>query len=135
MTETYDLHLEVARLQKEVESYIGVESNSLIFDFKEIEGNIRLNIITVNPQHRQSFLFHSVEGHDKVEALTKALDYVKNYKERESSYTIQWSLKDDNSLQTSYFSAKNIFQALEKFYFGRDANSTIIFSVVLNPIT
>ncbi|MFN3342065.1 MAG: hypothetical protein ACK40M_05165, partial [Flavobacteriales bacterium] len=89
----------------------------------------------VNPRHRQSFLFHTVDGYDKVDALRKMLDYVRNYKERESSYTIQWSLRGETELHTSYFRAKNIFDALDKLTYGRDLNSIIVYSVVLNPIS
>ena len=135
MTETTDLHLEIVRLQREVESYIGLETNSLIFDYYAVDGMMQANLITVNPMHRQSFLFHSEKGYDKVDALSKMLTYVKTYKERESSYTIQWSLKENEELHTSYFRAKNITYALEKFFYGRDANSIVIFSIVLNPIT
>jgi hypothetical protein len=63
------------------------------------------------------------------------LEYVENYKEAESSYTIQWSLKGENSLHTSYFRAKNILGALDKLYFERDPNSITVFSVMLNPIS
>jgi hypothetical protein len=135
MTQTKDIHIESLRLQKEIESYIGLTSNSISFDYHEEDNRIKLNLITVNPIHRQSFLFHTTTGYDKIDALSKMLDYVKNYKERESSYTIQWCLKDDKNLHTSYFRAKNIYNALDKLYFSRDPNSIIVFSVVMNPIS
>jgi uncharacterized membrane protein len=61
-------------------------------------------------------------------------DYVKNYKEKENSYTIQWVTKSDSELHTSYFRAGNILEALEKLYYGRDRNTITVFSVVLNPV-
>jgi len=67
--------------------------------------------------------------------LEAMLKYVKNSIEVENSYTIQWNLKGDNKLHTSYFRAKNIQLALDKFYYGRDINSVTVFSVVLNPIS
>ena len=63
------------------------------------------------------------------------LDYVKTHREKKNSYTIQWSMRNSNELHTSYFRAKDVLEAIEKLYFGRDANSLIIFSVVLNPIS
>lgn len=132
---TEDKHVEIARLQNEIGSYIGMGQNSLIFEFKEGKKKAKLNLITVNPRHSQSFLFHAEEGLDKVDALRKMLDYVKNYKERESSYTIQWTLKGENELHTSYFSARNISDAIDKLYYGRDPNSVTVFSVMLNPMT
>jgi hypothetical protein len=80
-------------------------------------------------------LFHSTEGVDKLDALNAMLDYVRTYKERTSSYTIQWSARGDNSLQTSYFRARNIMEALDKLFYDRDPNSITVFSVMLNPIT
>ncbi len=128
-------HLEYVKLQNQIESYIGLKGSSLIYEYSELDKGIKLDLITVNPVHRQSFLFHSVTGYNKVDALHNMLEYVQTYKEKNSSYTIQWSLKDESELHTSYFRAKNIITALDKLYYGRDANSIIVFSVVLNPIS
>lgn len=132
-----DQHIEIARLQKEISKYIGgLDAESLIFDYHQLDGTkLKLDIITVNPIHRQSFLFHTVEGFDKVDALIKMLKYVQTYKEKDSSYTIQWSLRGETELHTSYFRAKNVWEALDKLIYGRDMNSIIVYSVVLNPIS
>lgn len=132
---TKDTNIEIARIQQEIENYIGLGSGSVIFDFKEDGPNVNLHVITVNPKHNQSFLFHHTHGTDKVDALEKMLNYVKNYKQKESSYTIQWSTKNEDILHTSYFSAKNVMGALDKLFYDRDPNSIVIFSINLNPIT
>jgi hypothetical protein len=132
---TLDKNIEIANLQGEIGKYIGLGQNSLIFNFEEGARSVLLRLITANPRHDQSFLFHTVEGSSKIEALKEMLEYVENYKEAESSYTIQWSLKGENSLHTSYFRAKNILGALDKLYFERDPNSITVFSVMLNPIS
>ena len=133
---TLDKNIEIANLQGEIGKYIGLGQNSLIFNFEEGARSVLLRLITANPRHNQSFLFHTVEGSSKIEALKEMLEYVENYKEEaESSYTIQWSLKGENSLHTSYFRAKNILGALDKLYFERDPNSITVFSVMLNPIS
>lgn len=133
---TQDLHVELAELQREIEGYIGgLESNSIVFQFSDVESGVKLDVVTVNPRHRQSFLFHSVNGYDKLDCLKKMLEYVKIYKEKASSYTIQWSLHGESDLQTSYFRAKNILEALDKLYYGRDMNAVTVFSVVLNPFS
>jgi hypothetical protein len=132
---TLDKHIETANLQMEIGSYIGLGQNSLVFHFDEEPNRVVLRLITANPRHNQSFLFHTTEGTSKVEALRLMLDYVKSYKEAESSYTIQWSLKGENQLQTSYFRAKNILGALDKLYYDRDPNSITVFSVTLNPLS
>lgn len=123
-------------LEDEIRSYIGgLEYNSLQFEYHMQEGKTKLDVITINPVHKQHFLFHTTLGYDREDALRKMLDYVKNYKERESSYTVQWSLRGQNELHTSYFRAKNIWDALDKLTYGRDMNSIIVYSVVLNPIS
>jgi hypothetical protein len=130
-----DKNIETARLQREIEQYIGLGPNSIIYNFDESEGKTTLHMVTVNPRHNQSFLFHSEEAYDKLDAMKKMLKYVKIYKEKESSFTIQWKMTGYHTLQTSYFSAKNVQAALDKLFYERDPNSINVFSVIMNPIT
>jgi hypothetical protein len=132
---TKDANIEIANLQTEIGRYIGMGENGAIFTFDESDKEVTLRLITVNPRHNQSFLFHSISSASRIEALKEMLEYVKNYKDAESSYTIQWSLKGENILHTSYFRAKNILGALDKLYFQRDPNGITVFSVALNPIS
>jgi len=88
---TRDRNLEIARLQKEIGGYIGMGPDSLMFNYDEEGKHTKLRVITLNPRHNQSFLFHTTEGVDKMDALKAMLDYVRTYKERTSSYTIQWT--------------------------------------------
>jgi hypothetical protein len=133
---TRDKNLEIARLQKEISDHIGVGPDSLVFNFEEQGANKgKLFLITINPRHNQSFLFHAEQGTDKLDALRHMLEYVRTYKDRTSSYTVQWSAKGENALQTSYFRAKNVLEALDKLFFDRDPNSITVFSVILNPIS
>ena len=130
-----DAHVEAARVQQQIKEYLGLRTADLIFENSTHEGKVKLDLITINPRHNQSFLFHSEKGADKVDALRKMLDYVKDYKEKENSYTIQWVARSEHELHTSYFRAGNILDALEKLYYGRDRNTITVFSVVLNPIS
>jgi len=130
-----DVHVESAKLQGAIEEYLGMKESGLIFEYSGIDGKVKLDLITVNPRHNQSFLYHSESGYDKVDALKKMFKYVKNNKEKESSYTIQWITRNDHEVNTSYFRAKNIYDALEKLYYGRDLNTITVFSVVLNPVS
>lgn len=127
-------HVESARIQKEIKNYLGLSSTELVFEFQQIDGKTKLDLITINPRHNQSFLFQSVFGFDKIEALKKMLEYVKNYKDKENSYTIQWIANGEKELHTSYFRASDIHDALDKLYYGRDRNTITVFSVVLNPV-
>jgi hypothetical protein len=135
MEQTADIHVELARIQKEIQTHLGLSSNSLVFNYSMMDGKVKIDLITINPRHNQSFLFHSVTGYEKLEALKLMLEYVKNYREKESPYTIQWSIKGDKELHTSYFRASNVYGALDKLYYGRDMNNITVFSVVLNPLT
>ena len=125
----------IAELQREIEEYISLGSNSILYDFKEENGTCTLHAITVNSRHNQSFLFHTSKGLDRIDALGQLLKYVQEFRDKESSFTIQWSIIGDDRLQTSYFSAKNIIGALDKLYFDRDPNTVTVFTVSLNPIT
>jgi hypothetical protein len=135
MTQTADIHVELAKIQKQIQSHLGLDSNALVFNYSTFEGKVKLDLVTLNPRHNQSFLFHSVSSYEKLDALREMLAYVKDYREKESPYTIQWAVKGEKELHTSYFRARNILEALDKLYYGRDMNLITVFSVVLNPIT
>ena len=135
MEQTTDIHVELAKIQKEIQSHLGLASNALVFNYSMIDGKVKLDLITINPRHNQSFLFHSVVSYEKIDALKEMLSYVQHYREKESPYTIQWTVRGDKELNTSYFRARNVYEALDKLYYGRDMNTITVFSVVLNPIT
>ena len=136
MAETLsDTHVEVARIQQEIKDHLGVRTSDLIFEFSQVDGKVKLDLITINPKHNQAFLFQSVTAAEKVDTLKKMLDYVRHTKEKENSYTIQWVAKSEKELHTSYFRAANVMDALQKLYYGRDMNTITVFSVVLNPIS
>lgn len=135
MEVTNDIHSEITKLEKAIANHLGVSLEHLTFDFKPENDKIRLNLITLNTRHNQSFLFESIIGFEKLDALRKMLEFVESYKEKYNSYTIQWRSKGNKELNTSYFSASNIMEALEKLYFGKDMNALIVYSVVLNPVS
>ncbi|MBC6989356.1 MULTISPECIES: hypothetical protein [Hymenobacter] len=128
-----DVHVESARIQRQIEEHLGMPPGNLLFEFRQLDGQTRLDLVTVNPRHHQSFLFRYETGYDKLDVLRKMLAYVKGFRDTESSYTIQWRARGDKELQTSYFRAHNAYEALDKLYYGRDLNTITVFSVVLNP--
>lgn len=130
-----DINVELAKIQKEIKRHLGLSSDNLIFDYQKDERGLSLNLITVNPRHNQSFLYHQATGTDKLDAVKKMYDYVKEHNQNNSSYTIQWIAEGEKELHTSYFKAKNMYEALDKLYFGRDMNTISIFSIVLNPVS
>jgi hypothetical protein len=130
-----DVHVESARIQKQIENHLGISGSSLLFEFRQMDDKTRLDLITVNPRHHQSFLFHTEIGYDKVDVLRKMWEYVQNFRDKESSYTVQWMARGDKELNTSYFRARNMYEALDKLYFSRDMNTITVFSVVMNPVS
>ena len=122
-------------VEAKISDILGLGKDHLVFSYKAVNGVTQLDIITLNPRHDQSFLFHSVKGLDKLEAASKLLEYVQLHYQKEDSYTLQWIKIGEQNLHTSYFRAKNIYQVLDKFYFERDVNSYRIYSISLNPMS
>lgn len=135
MSGTNDSRIELAKYQKQIKDYLGLSTDRLVFEYSDTEGKVRLDLITINPRHHQSFLFHTTIGIDKLEALRKMADYIKDYRSQENTYTVQWMAKGDKELHTSYFSAKDMYSALDKLYYGRDANTITVYIVKMNPIS
>ena len=129
-----DNHVRIAELQQYIREGIGIDEKNILFEFSDKEGQTQLEVITINPNHKQSFLYHTELGSDKINVLELMLDYVKKTRLQRNTYTIQWSLKGEDTLHTSYFRAKNIMSALNKFYHGREMDTVTVFSTVLNPI-
>ncbi len=130
-----DHNVEIAKQQDLIASMLGIDGRNLIFNFKHKNGTVRFDLVTINPKHDQSFLFHTTNGTDKVDALKKMLEYIEQHYAQESSMTIQWIKIGDDKLHTSYFRAKNMYEALDKFYYERDMAQYKIFSISLNPVS
>ena len=121
------------RIENEIKRYFGTHQVEFIEENQE--GVIEVALVTTNAQHGQKFLFHKSKGAYRQQALVALLDYIREHKAKECTYTIQWRAINDKVLHTSYFCAPNIQAALEKFFFGRDVHSISVFSVSLNPIS
>ena len=130
-----DQNVETAKYQKDIAVRLGLDPQNLIFNYKQKNETVRLDLVTVNPKHEQSFLFHTVTGTDKIDALKKMLEYIDQHYHNESSLTVQWMKIGENKLHTSYFRAQNMYEALDKFYYGRDLGQYKIFSITLNPVS
>ncbi|MCB0541531.1 MAG: hypothetical protein R2836_03415 [Chitinophagales bacterium] len=129
-----DVNVEIGKIQKEIIDKLGMSGENVIFDFSSQEKIVKLNLITINPRHEQSFLYHSVKAISKLEALQKMLEYINSNNKTENTYTIQWRKVGQQELHTSYFIARNMYEALDKFYYQREINSFNIFSITLNPV-
>lgn len=126
---------EIARKQSAIRDMLALSDGELLFEFVRHEGKTRLNLVTINPRHSQSFLYHTTEGVSAADALAKMEEYVKSTARTENTYTVQWMARTDRELHTSYFRAKNMYEALDKLYYGRDMNTITVYSMQLNPIS
>ena len=124
----------VEEIQKKISQSLGLKDDQVVFEFNKMPDYVDLDLFTINPIHKQQFFFHSTEGRDEIEALELMLKYVKNQLIIEDSFTIQWKLKGSTEIHQSHFRAKNMMDALDKFYFGRSISSITIYSIVLNPL-
>lgn len=128
-----DTAAEVARLEEAIAKYFGASVPN--FEYTEADGVVQLAVTTANPRHQQRFLFHKTSGASQRQALEDMLDYIRDHRGAEPTYTIQWRTFGDVELHTSYFSAPNILGALDKFFYGRDLHTITVFSVTLNPLS
>ena len=130
-----DTEVRINEIQQKIRDVLGIQKDNITFEFHQMPDYVDLDLMTTSPTHKQSFLLHSSEGRDKIEALELMLKYVKNQLFIEDSYTIQWKLLGSNEIHQSYFRAKNIMDSLDKFYFGRSFSSVIVYSIQLNPLS
>tara|TARA_B100001564_G_C20450459_1_gene583223 strand:+ start:312 stop:704 length:393 start_codon:yes stop_codon:yes gene_type:complete len=121
------------RIENEIKGYFG--THKVEFIEEKQEGVIEVALVTTNDHHGQTFLFHKSKGAYRQQAIEALLDYIREHKARECTFTIQWRAINEKELHTSYFCAPNIQAALEKFFFGRDVHSITVFTVSLNPIS
>ncbi|MBM78132.1 MAG: hypothetical protein CL846_06590 [Crocinitomicaceae bacterium] len=124
----------VEEIQGKISQSLGLSNNQVVFEFNKMPNYVDLDLFTINAIHKQQFFFHSTEGRDEIEALELMLKYVKNQLIIDDSFTIQWKLKGSTEIHQSHFRAKNMMDALDKFYFGRSVSSITIYSIVLNPL-
>ncbi|MEO1449976.1 MAG: hypothetical protein AAFV07_10645 [Bacteroidota bacterium] len=130
-----DPHIASARLQKDISLRLDLPLDNLIFNYETVTEGIKLELITINPKHAESFLYHTEIAPGKLEALEKMLEYVNKTSQVKQSYTVQWTQRGKGGLHTSYFRARDAYEVLDKFYHGRsNKEDYVIFSLTLNPV-
>ena len=128
-------HPNEERLLQDLRSYFGYADDQIEFIWTEQDGVKEVALFTYNPRHTHRFLFHKSSGSSRIQALQSLLDYTQTHRDRELSYTLQWRVAGESELHTSYFSAVNILQALDKFFEGRDPHTVQVYKVALNPVS
>ena len=66
------------QIEQKIANFLGLKESQLIFNFRQIDGITTFDLITINPNHQQSFLFHSLKAIDKNEALNVILIHIKS---------------------------------------------------------
>ena len=130
-----ELNSELEKIYIQIAGMLGLSRELLTFHYTTENGKTTLQLATMNPRHQQIFLFHTSTGFGEMDALNKMQEFVQENKSTKSTYTIQWSMENNNELYTSYFTGKNIYEVLDKFYFGKAITGTIIFNISLNPLS
>ena len=152
-----ELNSELEKVHVQIARMLGLDMKLLTFNYTTNDGKTTLQLATMNPRHQQVFLFHTTTGFGEIDALNKMQEYVeekngigyktfKGIPNSRSTYTIQWAITDSNDLQTSYFAGKNLYEVLDKFYYGANSfktigapgkavTETIIFNITLNPLS
>ena len=124
--------------ENEISEIIKKDNNcSAHFQWSHTHRYLTLDLITFNPEHKNYFLLHSIckEAEDNhsntyVEILNKMIEYIKEKQKTNFNYTIEWNYKDTNeSIKNSYFSGQDMTQILNKFFYGKDISSIVIYTI------
>jgi len=95
---------------------------------------IKLDLITINKEHNQKFLFHSIKGATKIGILKEMIAYIHEFKKQLESYEIEWmDEKVPEKMQTSWFRGNDIMDVLNKFYYSKEKSRFKIFKIKLMP--
>ena len=129
--------LEEIDLENQIKEIL--DDTQLYFDYATVDGlddseSIRLDLITINQEHNQKFLFHAITGKAKVSILKEMIQYIKEYKKHLEIYAIEWkNMSSDDKIQTSWFRGNDIFDVLHKFYYDKEKSQFKIFKIKLMP--
>jgi len=99
------------------------------------EDSYDITAMTYNPKTKETFLLKEVKNVTKQEVgLEEILKYVNRHKEEYNSFTVIWRKKGEGKEEKSYFYCKDLFEALEKFYYNKNREDYIVFNTQMNPI-
>ena len=137
------------QLEREISDIIKNDNNcSVHFEWKDVNvyinnltiKNKRLDLITYNPVHNNFFLLHSIQNAVEnftmeqvyVTLLESMLIYVKKRQQSQIHYAIDWNYKTSTqSAKISYFRGKDMKDILNKFYYEKDIDTIVIYSITM----
>ena len=134
---------EILLKEIELENHIREQLNDtqIYFDYNLVPDKqdnktplIKLDLITINREHNQKFLFHSTKGGNKIAILEDMIAYIKEFKKNQESYQIEWlDAKNNEKVQISWFRGNDIFDVLQKFYYDKKQSRFKILKINLMP--
>lgn len=92
-----------------------------------------ITVMTYNPKTKETFLLKEVNAKTDEEGLVQIAEYVKTHKVDYDSFTVLWTKKGDTKQSSSYFYCKDALEALEKFFFNKEREDYVIYSVTMSP--
>lgn len=133
--------LKEMEMEKEIRQLL--DDTQIYFDYNLVNFNeqgempiLKLDLITINREHNHKFLFHSLTGNSKVALLREMIRYIDEYKRQQENYQIDWTnLKEPNKMQSSWFRGNDIFDVLNKFYYGKEKSQFKLFKIELMPMS
>jgi hypothetical protein len=105
--------------------------NSAHFEYHEDDnGTINVKLITLNRKTGATFLLTESTKTTANEALIAIHEFL-TLKNLAHIFTIKWYTKGvpSDRPNTSKFTGRTMYEALDKFYFGKNRNSLIIYSI------
>lgn len=138
--------IEVLLKEIELENQIKgmLDDTQIYFDYNLVPENeenltpqVKLDLITINREHKQKFLFHSITGYSKIGILKEMIAYIHEYKKHLDNYEFEWLDLKENSqkMQVSWFRGNDIFDVLHKFYYDKEKSQFKIFKIKIMPMT
>ena len=101
-----------------------------------------IELVTYNPTNNTHFLLHTLSHPEKLVAINNMYKHIFELKESlkrkivsHNSYTVDWYSKPQSKRFISYFYGYDMQEVLNKFYYNKLAESFIIHSIKLNPLS
>lgn len=140
----------IAKIQHEIQNLLKKENDVTCHFITEGD---KIHLLTYNPIHGETFLLHTeniiysrigetiwwpVLGTYEnllrfIKELVGVIPTPPDFKVITNTYTLTWVNKDGVSTK-SYFSGNNIYEVLDKFYYGKNRLSYNILEIKLNPL-
>jgi hypothetical protein len=135
------MEIEKYKLEEEIREIIFDDNkNSAHFEYSDMYINNmntahhelfkNAKLITLNKKTGVTFLLTESTKETEVDCLNDILDFLKSRGDYHT-FTIKWYVKGESSDRPnrSKFTAKDIIHAIEKFYYGQNKESLIIYSI------